>query len=81
LEQLLKLPEEFLKRLSKSPIVDSILEKSQIKTKLAVMKHGGSKKKHVTGVEKLVDANLSGGTLTSAPFSLLISYLFLVLRN
>lgn len=59
-EKLLELPEEFLKKIEKSAIVDYILEKAQMRTKMAVMKHGGSKKKFVN-VEKLVDANQAGG--------------------
>ena len=57
----LEFPEDFLKKLEKSALVDQVLRFSQMKGKMQIMKAGGAKKKHVTGVEKLVDANWAGG--------------------
>lgn len=55
-----KLPEAFLKKLEKSEIVDNILSYAQFKDRQALHKKGGTKKKKLTGIAKLDDANHAG---------------------
>lgn len=55
------LSDEFLKKVGKSSLIDQVLRFATLRGKMTMMKAGGTKKKHITGVHKLVDANMAGG--------------------
>ena len=52
----------FLKKIEKSEIVEAILQFAMFKDKQALKKQGGTKKKKLTGISKLDDANNAGST-------------------
>jgi len=55
------LTEKFLKKVEKSGVVDRILAFAKFKEKQDLQKKGGTRKKKLTGIVKLDDANFAGG--------------------
>lgn len=54
------LPDDFLKKIEKSDIVDKILNYAKYKSREALKRKGGVKKIKLTGIAKLEDANFAG---------------------
>lgn len=67
-----ELSEKFLKKVSKSGLVELVLEFSNFRGKKELGKVGGGKKKRITGVHKLVDAN-NAGTKKAAQCTLILT--------
>ncbi|KAF8523124.1 DNA topoisomerase II [Hysterangium stoloniferum] len=55
------LSEDFLKKVSKTPIVENILSWAKFKADQQIKKTDGSKRSRLTGLTKLSDANNAGG--------------------
>lgn len=62
----------FLKKIEKSEIVEAILQFAMFKDKQALQKKGGKKKKKLTGISKLDDAN-NAGSAKSVDCTLIIT--------
>jgi DNA topoisomerase-2 len=59
------LPENFMKKIEKSEVVENILSFVRFKQNQDLNKKGGTKKKKLTGIAKLDDANFAGSAKSS----------------
>lgn len=66
------IPEDFMKKVMKSGVIDSVMDFAKFKEEAALKKTDGSKRSRITGIVKLEDAN-NAGTKKAADCTLILT--------